>query len=244
MAPKRKLCDEDVESELICDTDSDEYVEDSKSDETEDDEDDEEQPSVMQKQQVMKWGLQLWANQTHVHRFTGGDRGKKKNEAPHLNKDLSPLSVCMLCFESVIDFLVIETNRYYHQYLDRHDKTPNPLPDIMSPEIVLFLVIMVQMGHNIHDRFRDYWKRTEQFFFLFYPNTMTRDHFLHVVCYMHFTDSDNEIDKNDENYGRLWKIRQVFDVLNVAYSKFYNPSKHLAIDEVIVFFKGKVVFKQ
>jgi hypothetical protein len=33
-------------------------------------------------------------------------------------------------------------------------------------------------------------------------------------------------------------------MLNVAYSKFYNPSEHLAIDEVIVLFKGKVVFKQ
>jgi hypothetical protein len=33
-------------------------------------------------------------------------------------------------------------------------------------------------------------------------------------------------------------------MLNVAYSKFYNPSEHLAIDEVIVLFKGKVAFKQ
>ena len=33
-------------------------------------------------------------------------------------------------------------------------------------------------------------------------------------------------------------------MLNVAYSKFYNPSQHLAIDEVIVLFKGKVAFKQ
>jgi hypothetical protein len=34
------------------------------------------------------------------------------------------------------------------------------------------------------------------------------------------------------------------DMLNVVYSKFYNPSEHLAIDEVIVLFKGRVVFKQ
>jgi hypothetical protein len=33
-------------------------------------------------------------------------------------------------------------------------------------------------------------------------------------------------------------------VLNVAYSKFYNPSEHLSIDEVVVLFKGKVAFKQ
>ena len=28
------------------------------------------------------------------------------------------------------------------------------------------------------------------------------------------------------------------------FSKFYNPSEHLAVDEVIVKFKGRIVFKQ
>jgi hypothetical protein len=56
--------------------------------------------------------------------------------------------------------------------------------------------------------------------------------------------SDKEIDHNDENYDRLWKIREMFDMLNVAYSKFYNPSERSAIDEVIIRFKGRVVFKQ
>jgi hypothetical protein len=32
--------------------------------------------------------------------------------------------------------------------------------------------------------------------------------------------------------------------LNEAYVKFYNPSQHLAVDEVIVKFKGKVIFRQ
>jgi hypothetical protein len=61
---------------------------------------------------------------------------------------------------------------------------------------------------------------------------------------LHFTDNDKETDHNHENYDRLWKIREVFDMLDVAYSRFYNPSEHSAIDEVIVLFKGRVVFKQ
>jgi len=36
----------------------------------------------------------------------------------------------------------------------------------------------------------------------------------------------------------------VFDKLNEACAKFYNPSEHLAVDEVIVKFKGRVIFKQ
>jgi hypothetical protein len=61
---------------------------------------------------------------------------------------------------------------------------------------------------------------------------------------LHFTDIDKEIYKNDENYDRLWKTREISDMLNVADWKFYNPSEHLTLDEVNVLFKGKVAFKQ
>jgi hypothetical protein len=42
----------------------------------------------------------------------------------------------------------------------------------------------------------------------------------------------------------VWKLRKVFDKLNEAYAKFYNPSVHLAVDEVTVKFKGRVIFRQ
>jgi hypothetical protein len=48
----------------------------------------------------------------------------------------------------------------------------------------------------------------------------------------------------DEEYDRRWKIKTVFDTLNQAYAKFYNPSEHLAVDKVIVKFKGRVLFRQ
>jgi hypothetical protein len=52
----------------------------------------------------------------------------------------------------------------------------------------------------------------------------------------------NQPDKNDNNYDRLWKMRTLSDLFNDTYAKFYNPSKHLAVDEVTVFFKGRVIF--
>jgi hypothetical protein len=37
-----------------------------------------------------------------------------------------------------------------------------------------------------------------------------------------------------------WKMGTVFDQFSDAYAKFYNPSEHLAVDEVIVLFKGEL----
>ncbi|PNF26682.1 hypothetical protein B7P43_G03391 [Cryptotermes secundus] len=39
-------------------------------------------------------------------------------------------------------------------------------------------------------------------------------------------------------------MRTIFDTLNDAYKNYYNPSEHLAVDEIIVKFKGRVVFGQ
>ena len=72
---------------------------------------------------------------------------------------------------------------------------------------------------------------------------MTRDRFLHILRFLHFADNSRRLDPAEE-YDRLWKIRTVFDTLNQAYPKFYDPLDHLAVDEVIVKFQGRVIFRQ
>jgi hypothetical protein len=47
-----------------------------------------------------------------------------------------------------------------------------------------------------------------------------------------------------EEYDRLWKLRTFFDKLNEAYTKFCNPLEHLAVNEALVKFKGRVIFRQ
>lgn len=48
----------------------------------------------------------------------------------------------------------------------------------------------------------------------------------------------------DENSDRLWKMQNLSYILNRTFSKFYNRSKQLAVDEIIFLFKGRVVSKQ
>ena len=53
-------------------------------------------------------------------------------------------------------------------------------------------------------------------------------------------DNNRTVDSHD----RLWKIRDLFEILRTNFAKFYNPSEHLVVGEVIVKFKGRVIFKQ
>jgi len=134
---------------------------------------------------------------------------------------------------------VVETNRYYHNYRDRLDDGPSP-----DPEMFVFLALTVQMGHGVRDKLTDYWSTLDQLYTPFYGTIMKRDRYLHILRYLHFTNNRNEPDRTDKNFDRLWKIQDLFEILNATFSKFYKPSENLAIDEVIVSFKGRVIFKQ
>ena len=108
----------------------------------------------------------------------------------------------------------------------------------------VFLALTIQMGHGIRDKLTNYWSTLDQLYTPFYSTMIKRDRYLHILHYLHFTDNRNEPDRTDEKFDRLWKIQDLSEILNATFSKFYNPSDNLAIDEVIVSFKGRVIFKQ
>ena len=137
-----------------------------------------------------------------------------------------------------------KTNRYYHDHLDRLDQGPSPQPNVNEAEMHAFLAITISMGHCIRDELTHYWSRADNFHTTFYGNAKPGDRYLHILHFLHFTDNKKVPDMKDKNSDQLWKIRNLFDILNDKFSKFYNPSEHLAVDEVIVKFKGRVIFRQ
>jgi hypothetical protein len=46
----------------------------------------------------------------------------------------------------------------------------------------------------------------------------------------------------DDSHDRTWKMQGLFEIQRVNL-QFYFPSRHLAVDEVIVKLKGRVIFK-
>jgi hypothetical protein len=84
----------------------------------------------------------------------------------------------------------------------------------------------------------------ERFYTLFYSHTLKRDRFLHILRLQHFEDLVKEIDIDDKNSDRLWKIIEIIEVLRTAYEKNYSPLEPMDTDEVILLFKGKVIFTQ
>ena len=75
-----------------------------------------------------------------------------------------PLSVFLLYFAEIITLLVVETNRYYHDYIDRLDNGPSPEPDVTEAEMFVFMALTVLMGHGVRDKLKYYWSTMNQLY--------------------------------------------------------------------------------
>jgi hypothetical protein len=71
---------------------------------------------------------------------------------------------------------------------------------------------------------------------------MKYDWFMYVTKVIHSENNQNPPDKMNPDYDWLWKIRRIFYYLSNTYSTLYHPIENLALDEVIVKIKGRVVF--
>jgi hypothetical protein len=195
MATKKlKLEEEAITEILVADTDSESGAEvsDVEEEEEEEEEDKQQQQQIIQQASAQDkpqaatsggvlspWGLPQGRN-INVHPFVGPAKGVKKSEAPHINKDSSPLSVLMLFFTEIFHLLVEQTNLYYEQFLDQQAGPSRRLPDITLTEMMTFIAIALQMGHVLKDTRRDYWSRLRHTRTPFFGETMTRDRFLHI----------------------------------------------------------------
>jgi hypothetical protein len=84
-----------------------------------------------------------------VHTFIGAHSGKS-SAAAHVTRESTPLSVLLLFFMEIITLLVVETNRYYHQFLlQNSDDELSPQPDVTEAGMFAFLALTLQMGHTI-----------------------------------------------------------------------------------------------
>ena len=86
-------------------------------------------------------GFQNW------FRRAGAPRRKRNSVVPELNNNSSPLSAFLLYFAEIITLVVLETNSYYRDHLDRVDERPSPQPDVTEAEMPVFLAITIEMGN-------------------------------------------------------------------------------------------------
>lgn len=106
-------------------------------------------------------------------------------------------------------------------------------------EIKLFFGLILYMGLVKLPKVSDYWSRDPMFSQQFAKSKMSRNRFEVLLRMLHFSNNE-EANVAD----RLNKIRPLLNSLNSNFEKYYTPNESICIDESMIPFRGRVVFRQ
>lgn len=163
---------------------------------------------------------------------------------PDLDHCLYPIDFYRLFLnDEVLNIIIRETNRNIEKFIIL--KTPlqrqnmqTTYQSINSEELLKFFGLLLWMGLVRLPKIRDYWSKNPFFTNRVAPNLFTRDPFLVILRFLHFENEDSKT--ND----RLYKIKPLLNALLEAYKKWRFPGENLVIDETMVTFRERLLFRQ
>ncbi|XP_046489070.1 piggyBac transposable element-derived protein 4-like [Neodiprion pinetum] len=102
-------------------------------------------------------------------------------------------SVNLFIGNDFFEHLVIESNRYHYQVMERYKTSSKTkkLTDITVPELKKFLGLIVLMGQIKKDVVYDYWSTDRTIETPFFSQTMSRNRFVQIMQSWHFSDNNN-----------------------------------------------------
>ena len=153
---------------------------------------------------------------------------------------LSAIQCFSLFFTSMIwEFLVNRTNQYAAYKKTSHTKSrslyKNWKPVTIS-EMKAFVGTILNMGLIQVSKIRDYWSTHYTCNIPFFRQTFSRDRFLQIFGMLHVGDIQSRAKEK--------KITPFIDLMSPIIQDNYILGQHIAVDESVISFKGRVSFKQ
>ena len=108
--------------------------------------------------------------------------------------------------------------------------------------MLTFLAILILMGTVHRPRLPMCWSPDSILVTPNFNQVMRRDRFL-LVRFFHFADN-TRYNPVDPDRDKLYKIREVTNMIKDRYGKVHSPQKSVSMDESLVLFKGRLSFKQ
>ncbi|XP_025404973.1 piggyBac transposable element-derived protein 4-like [Sipha flava] len=181
-----------------------------------------------------------WSNKQPLVTRIPFSKSKEFKVFPQGNE---PIDYFNLLFDDrLFELIVNETNKYALQvFLSGSGGSSSRITawkHTNIQEMKVFIGLLFHTGSIRVNRLEDYWKTSELFSKNFFRQHMNRNHFMLIVRNLHFTDNEN----HDNN--RLNKIEPLVKYFDSKMSDIYEASENLALDESMVLFRGRLVFRQ
>ena len=153
--------------------------------------------------------------------------------------------------DEVTDVICKETNRYAKQYIEAkaanvrpksivHDWKPTNRNEIKA---LLGLCILIGI---VYKPIGSMFGSTDSFYHtLIFGQVMSRKRFQLLQRFLHFPNNqDPQYNLNYPDRDGLFKIRTLMGMVRQKFNSVYYPPENLTVDESLVLYKGRLVFKQ
>lgn len=145
--------------------------------------------------------------------------------------------------DEFLALLVEQTNLYAAQEIEKRKaiKKSNRLSkwqDVSAAEMKVFIGLLLQMGPCTFPSIEHYWSTNKLYNVNFWRSHMSRNRFQLLLRYFHLVD--NSILSAD----RLYKVRPILNHFNNIMRENYVPDKNICIDESMMLWRGRLLFRQ
>ncbi len=103
-------------------------------------------------------------------------------------------------------------------------------------EMKAFIGTILNMGIIQLPNLKDYWTKSNITNLPFFRSVFTRNRFFQIFGTLHAGDIDSTV--------RRQKIQPLLDILCPRFMEVYTPDQHVAIDESVISFRGRIGFLQ
>lgn len=149
----------------------------------------------------------------------------------------------LLLDDVFLEFICRETNKYALEFFCGNTTMPQSRihrwKDLTVPELKVFLALLFHTGHVKLSRLEDYWRTDDMYNLGFFRKYMSRDRFMIIFRCLHFNSEQAQ-----QGNSRLSKVDAIIDYFNDKMKMVYYPTRELTIDEAMVLWWGRLVFRQ
>jgi len=181
-----------------------------------------------------------WSNRQPIVTRIPFSKSKGLKVFPQGNE---PIDYFNLLFDDrLFELIVNETNKNAVQVLlsgsGGSSSRITAWKDTNIQEMKLFIGLLFHTGSIRLNRLEDYWKTSELFNIHFFRQHMSRNRFMLILRNLHFVDNENC------DNSRLNKIEPIVTYFYNKMTDIYEASENLSLDESMVLFRGRLVFRQ
>lgn len=110
--------------------------------------------------------------------------------------------------------------------------------DVSATEMKVFIALLLQMGPCTFPTIEHYWNTNKLYNVNFWRTHMSRNRFQLILRYFHL------VDNSQPSTDRLYKVRPIVNHFNDIMRENYVPSKNICIDESMMLWRGRLLFRQ